>query len=271
MSRDRSLWLAVPALVFLLALFIWPLVRLFAGSFAEGIGVYTGLLTSDLYMPVLVRTFGIAAQVTLVALILAYPVSYLLATTSRGWRAFGFAVVMLPFWTSILVRTYAWMMLLGRNGPVNKLMVASGAIEKPLTLLNTPFAVIIGMVHVMVPFMILPIYNAMQKVDPAVPDAARSLGAGSWSVFARIYLPMTLQGVIAGITLVFVLSLGFFITPALLGGGRVFMFAMVIEQQVRESLNWELAGAMALVLLAVTLAVSGLMAVVAGRWLRWAR
>ncbi len=160
---------------------------------------------------------------------------------------------MLPLWTSVLVRTYAWMVLLGRNGIINRILIDSGLLDTPLSLLNSRLAVILGMVHVMLPFMILPIYSALTRIDPDLPKAARGLGASAARILTTIYLPLTLRGIIAGVTLVFVVSLGFYITPALLGGGKVMMFAMVIEQQVREFLAWNFAGALSVILLAVTL------------------
>jgi putative spermidine/putrescine transport system permease protein len=249
-----ALALTLPALLLLLALFVLPLGRLFALSFAGGsLEWYAKALTGGLYTTILLRTFEIAAIVTLCCLVIGYPVAFLLATTTPTWRAIGFAFVMLPLWTSVLVRTYAWMVLLGRNGIINRLLIDSGLIEQPLALLNSKMAVVLGMVHVMLPFMILPIYSAVTRIDPDLPKAARGLGASTLRVATSIYLPLTLRGIVAGVTLVFVVSLGFYITPALLGGGKVLMFAMVIEQQVREFLAWNFAGALSVILLAVTL------------------
>ena len=249
-----ALALTLPALLLLLALFVFPLGRLFALSFAGGsLEWYAKALTGGLYTTILLRTFEIAGIVTLCCLVIGYPVAFLLATTTPTWRAIGFAFVMLPLWTSVLVRTYAWMVLLGRNGIINRLLIDSGLIEQPLAMLNSKMAVVLGMVHVMLPFMILPIYSAVTRIDPDLPKAARGLGASTLRVATSIYLPLTLRGIVAGATLVFVVSLGFYITPALLGGGKVLMFAMVIEQQVREFLAWNFAGALSVILLAVTL------------------
>jgi ABC-type spermidine/putrescine transport system permease subunit I len=249
-----ALTLTLPALLLLLGLFVLPLGRLFALSFAGGsLEWYAKALTGGLYTTILLRTFEIAAIVTLCCLVIGYPVAFLLATTTPAWRAIGFAFVMLPLWTSVLVRTYAWMVLLGRNGIINRLLIDSGLTEQPLAMLNSKMAVVLGMVHVMLPFMILPIYSAVTRIDPDLPKAARGLGASTLRVATSIYLPLTLRGIVAGVTLVFVVSLGFYITPALLGGGKVLMFAMVIEQQVREFLAWNFAGALSVILLAVTL------------------
>ena len=181
-----------------------------------------------------------------------------MATTTPLWATMGFIFVLLPLWTSVLVRTYAWMVLLGRNGVFNRMLMEAGITSDPIPLLHNFTGVLIGMVHVLLPYMVLPIYSAVRKVDPAIPAAAAGLGASSFAIFRRIYLPLTLNGIFAGSVLVFVLSLGFFITPALLGGGRVMMIAVLIEQQVREALNWPFAAALSAVLRVFTFAVYAL-------------
>ncbi len=247
--------LSGPATLLLLALFAAPLLRLLALSVAGGsLAAYERALTNELYLRVIFETFKIAAIVTLLTLVLGYPVAYVMATSGRAWQLVGIAFVLLPFWTSILVRTYAWMVMLGRNGVVNRTLIGWGVIDSPLPLLNNLAGVLIGMVHVLLPYMILPVFNAVKNVDPNLVLAAVGLGAPRWRAFLRITLPLTMNGVAAGVTLVFTLSLGFFITPALLGGGRVVMVANLIEEQVRELLNWAFAGALSAILLALTLA-----------------
>jgi ABC-type spermidine/putrescine transport system permease subunit I len=247
--------LSVPAILLLLALFAVPLLRLLALSVEGGsLVAYEKALTNELYLRVIFETFKIAAIVTLLALALGYPVAYVMATSGRVWQLVGIAFVLLPFWTSILVRTYAWMVMLGRNGVVNRTLIGWGVIDSPLPLLNNLAGVLIGMVHVLLPYMILPVFNAVKNVDPNLVLAAEGLGAPRWRAFLRVTLPLTMNGVAAGVTLVFTLSLGFFITPALLGGGRVVMVANLIEEQVRELLNWAFAGALSAILLALTLA-----------------
>jgi ABC-type spermidine/putrescine transport system permease subunit I len=147
------------------------------------------------------------------------------------------------------------MVLLGRNGVFNRLLVEGGIVDAPLPLLHNFNGVLIGMVHVLLPYMVLPIYGAVRRVDPALVSAAEGLGASTWRIFWRIYLPLTLPGIFAGAVIVFVLSLGFYITPALLGGGKVMMVAVLIEQEVRQTLNWPFAAALSAVLLAVTLGI----------------
>ena len=212
-------------------------------------------LGEKLYLQVFWITFQIAAFVTVFCLLLAYPLGFLLATTTPGWATLGFVFVLLPLWTSVLVRTYAWMVLLGRNGVFNRLLVEGGIVDAPLPLLHNFNGVLIGMVHVLLPYMVLPIYGAVRRLDPALVAAAEGLGASSWRIFWRIYLPLTLPGIFAGSVIVFVLSLGFYITPALLGGGKVIMLAVLIEQEVRQTLNWPFAAALSAVLLVATLGV----------------
>jgi ABC-type spermidine/putrescine transport system permease subunit I len=151
------------------------------------------------------------------------------------------------------------MVILGRRGVLNEALLALDIIEKPMVLLHSMPTVLLGMVHVLMPFFIFPVYAAMQRIDLNLVAAARGLGAPDWRVFLRVYFPLTLPGVLSGATLVFILSMGFFITPALLGGGRVTMIAVLIEQYVNKFLNWEFAGALSAVLLAATLIVYGLM------------
>ncbi len=251
--------LGIPALAMLALLFAYPVLRLMALSVDGGsLEWYAKALGERLYLEVYWITVRIAVIVTVTTLLLSYPVAYFLATTTPLAAALGFALVILPLWTSILVRTYAWMVLLGRNGVINKSLLAFGLVEEPLALLHNELAVIIGMVHVLMPYMVLPIYAAMRRVDPDLIQAAEGLGAGSFRIFRRIFLPLSAQGIYAGCILVFVLSFGFFITPALLGGGRVIMIAVLIEQQVREVLNWPFAGALSTVLLTATIAIYGL-------------
>lgn len=248
--------LVIPALALFSVFFAYPVLRLLGLGFAGGsLEWYAKALTHPLYVQVFLLTFRMAAVVTGACLLLGYPVAHFLATTTNRWRVIGFLFILLPLWTSVLVRTYAWMVLLGRNGVINKLLLASGLIDQPLTLMYNFTGVLIGMVHVLLPYMVLPLYGALRRVDPSLVQAAEGLGAPAWRVFWRIHLPLTLNGIAAGAILVFVLSLGFFITPALLGGGRVVMIAVLIQQQVGELLDWNFAAALSGLLLAFTLLI----------------
>jgi putative spermidine/putrescine transport system permease protein len=255
-ENAKALLVVAPALLFLAFLYLLPMAMLLSQSVAGGsLANYEKALTDGLYVRVLLDTLLIAAYVSAICLVLGYPVAYLLAVTPGRWAAIGLAFVLLPFWTSILVRTYGWMVLLGRNGIINRALLDSGLVSAPLPLLNNMTGVLIGMVHVLLPYMIFPLYAVMRRMDPALAAAAEGLGAPGWQVFRRIYFPLTLPGVLAGVTLVYVLSIGFFITPALLGGGKVAMMAVLIEHQVRTFLNWGFASALSAVLLVATLLV----------------
>ena len=259
MSRSAGFRPALPALIILAVLFLFPVARFLTFSVEAGnFDWYAQALGKELYLRVLWDTFVIAALVTFCCLLLGYPLGFLIATTTPFWATVGFIFVLLPLWTSVLVRTYAWMVLLGRNGVFNRMLIDLGVITEPLPLLHNFTGVLIGMVHVLLSYMVLLIYGAVRRLDPAIVQAAQGLGASSWRIFWRIYVPLTMNGIFAGCVIVFVLSLGFFITPALLGGGRVIMIAVLIEQQVRETLNWPFAAALSAVLLAATLLVYAL-------------
>ncbi len=265
--RSRPLWrryrsttflilAAAPAVVFLFVLYVMPMALLLAQSFEGGtFKHYEKALTDGLYVGVLIDTMLIAAYVSGICLVLGYPVAYFIASTRAPWPTIGIIFVLLPFWTSILVRTYGWMILLGRNGILNRFLLETGLIATPLPLLNNLNGVLIGMVHVLLPYMVFPIYAVMRRIDPGLIAAAEGLGAPGWQIFRRVYFPLTLPGVLAGVTLVFIVSIGFFITPALLGGGKVIMIAVLIETQVRQFLNWGFAAALSAVLLGATLLV----------------
>jgi len=254
--RSRMVITGVPATLFLLVLFVVPLALLLMQSLEGDIwATYSKALTDPVYTGVLGDTLLMAAYVSIVCLLLGYPLAYFLASAPAPWPTIGLIFLLLPFWTSILVRTYGWMVLLGRNGIINRLLIEAGLIVQPLPMLNNWTGVLIGMVHVLLPYMVFPLYAAMRRVDGNLVVAAVGLGAPGWQIFRRVYFPLTLPGVLAGLVLVYVLSIGFFITPALLGGGKVPLSALLIEQQVSQFLNWGLAAALSVVLLGATLVV----------------
>lgn len=264
MSRHRSAAgrrelcvLLLPAVAWLAALFLLPIARLFYLSLVGSgsnltLTHYAKLVTEPVYFKILLNTFEISLAVTVLALLLGYPVAFLMATARARLAALMLACIMLPLWTSLLVRTYAWMVLLGRRGIVNDLLTALGVLDEPLKLLYNRTGVTVGMVHVLLPFMILPLYSVMKGIDVELLKAAQNLGANLRQAFVRVYLPLSLPGIAAGCLLVFVMAIGFFVTPALLGGRGDMMISMLIENQVRELLNWEFASALAVTLLAVT-------------------
>ncbi len=245
----------LPSLLLFVLFFGIPLVRLLLLGFEGGTLAHFTKAVTGVYQQIFLLTFQVSLAVTAITLVLGYPVAYWLVTTTPRWRTVGFVLVLLPLWTSILVRTYAWMVLLGRNGVVNQFLIGIGTIEQPIAFLYNFSGVLIGMVHVLLPFMILPLYATIRRLDPRLIEAAAGLGANGWSIFTRVYLPLTRNGIVAGCSLVFVTSIGFFITPALLGGGRVIMIAPLIDQQVRQLLNWPFASALAGILLVLTILI----------------
>ncbi len=214
---------------------------------------YRQIVGTSVYLAVIGLTFRTAAVVTVIALLLGYPLAYVLATARPRLARVLVVIVVLPFLTSIIVRTYAWMVLLGSNGVVNQYLLALGVIRAPLRLLYNQAGVIVGMTYVLLPFMVLTLASVMRGIDPSLVRAAHSLGASRWQAFRRVFLPLSAPGIAGGTLLVFILSLGFFITPALMGGPSDVMIAMLIEREVEFTLNWSFASTLAVVLLALTL------------------
>jgi putative spermidine/putrescine transport system permease protein len=205
------------------------------------------------YLYVFLTTFRIAATITVLTLVLGYPMAALLLTARERWHKILTICILLPFWTSVLVRTYAWMVLLGRHGLVNTLLVKAGILDAPVQLLFNPTGSIIGMTHIMLPYMIFPLYSVMRNIDPRLMSAAYNRGAKPWQAFFKVFLPLSLPGVFGGGILVFIISLGFFITPKLMGGQQELMVAVLIERRVMDLLQWGLSAALSLVLLVATL------------------
>lgn len=266
--RARPELLAAGALVFALAVYLIPLGTLGAWAFRDRGGFtlahFARLLAEEAYHDAFVTTFRTAGITTLACVLLGYPLAYLMATTGPRARALISAAVMVPFWTSVLARSLAWVILLGRRGVVNEWLVSLGAIEQPLPLLFNSLGVQIGMVHVLLPFMILPVWSVLARIDPGLPLAARSLGAGPARAFLHVILPLSMPGLFAGMTLVFMLAVGFYLTPALLGGPNDLTIATLIEMVVRDLLDWSFGAVLSLVLLVVVGAIFALGAMLAG-------
>lgn len=262
MSKGRdlgvSLLLLAPALVLLAGLLVWPVVELSLRSFADPAGplvFYERLISVPSYLQILIRTLMFSAGTALLCLLLGYPVAYALANAGPIARGLILIAVMLPFWTNLLVRSYGWIVFLSSRGVLNETLLWLGVIQQPLELIYNVQGVLIGMTQIMLPYMILPLYAVMTRLDRRLPDAARSLGAGPVMTFFKIYVPLTLPGAMAGLLLVFTISLGFFVIPALLGGAKGVMIAQLIEFNINSSLNWGMASALSVTLLATTLAI----------------
>lgn len=260
---ELPFWLSVGLLAPLVLLLGWvyflPILRLLAKSVTEpafGLSHYARLAAEPLYGQVFFRTIWIAVLSTFFALVLGYPVAMLMARHAGRIAMIAAVCVMVPLWTSVLVRSYAWIILLERNGIINNWLIGSGMIAQPLRMLYTEGAVLMAMTHVLLPFMVLPIASALRSLPPELPKAALNLGASRLRVFWSVTLPLSLPGVFAGCLIVFVMSLGFYITPALLGGPRTLMIATLISQQAIDLLNWPFAGAISFVLLVLSLGIT---------------
>jgi len=256
--RRLSAWPIYPAVLFLLFFFVYPTALLLGLSFTGvderfSLEHYQRLLDQELYTKVLLITIKIAAWTTLFAILAGYPVAYLLSTVKSSKRNTLIIWVLVPFWTSFLVRTFAWLVLLGRKGALNDLLITLGVVEYPIKIIYNFTGVMIGMVHALMPLCILTMLAVMENIDKNLTSAASTLGARGGQAFWRIYFPLSLPGVAAGGLLIFITSLGFFITPALLGGARDTMIVQVIIFQVDSMLNWSFAGAISMFLLVTVL------------------
>jgi ABC-type spermidine/putrescine transport system permease subunit I len=250
LSLPGLLLISVVALVPIGWLF-WLSVRNAQGFTAEH---YLRLLEKT-YTLSLQTTFQLSFLVTAICIVLAYPLAYIMAQASRRVAAILLALVLFPIWTSLLVRCYAWLVLLQRRGLVNTWLRDAGLIEQPLPLMHNFTGTTIGMVHIMLPFMVLPLYGAMRGISSDLMRAASNLGATPVRAYWDVFVPLSLPGLAAGTIIVFVLCLGFYVTPALLGGGRVMMWAMQIETNVTYHSDWGAASALGVVLLVMTLAI----------------
>ncbi|WP_159650920.1 ABC transporter permease [Vibrio atypicus] len=211
--------------------------------------------TRQVYVDLFTKTFGMSLAITLICLVMAYPVAYLLANLPDKKANLLLIVVLLPFWTSLLVRTTSWIVLLQNQGVINDLLIWSGVTTERLAMVHNTFGTIVAMVHILLPFMILPLYSVMKGISPTYFRAARSLGATPSIAFIKVYMPLTMPGVGAGALLTFILSIGFYITPALVGGRSGQMISNMIAYHMQTSLNWGMAAALGGLLLAVVLAL----------------
>ena len=254
-SGRAAYWLIMlPALLMLVLLYLVPLFDVLLTSVTDpkpGLGNYGMLFTSASVQKTLLTTLRIAGITTVTALLLGYLVAYAMRAATTQRQHIMLFCVLLPFWISVLVRSFAWLTLLRGEGPVNSLLVASGLVDEPLALVRNETGVLIGMIHVMLPYAILTLYANMRGIDVGLVAAARSLGASRLQAFRLVFLPLTRPGLVGAGTLVFILSLGFYVTPALLGGGKVLMIAEYVAVQINDTLRWGLG-----TMLAATLMIS---------------
>lgn len=263
--RRNPVLLTVPAVLLLLVALGYPLAQVVLRSFTDpqpGLDNYIWFFSRPVNLTVFWRTFEVSAWVTLLCLILGYPYAWMMTAVGPRMRMLMILCVLVPFWVSGVVRTLAWVILLQDSGVINRVIMALG-FEK-LRLIRTQTGVIIGMTQVLLPFMIMPLYAVMRGIDLRLVQAAQSLGARPILSFLQIYLPLSLPGILGGAVIVFILGLGFYITPALLGGPRATMLSTLAQQQVLQQLNWGRGGAMGVILLVSTL----LLLAVAARFTR---
>jgi putative spermidine/putrescine transport system permease protein/spermidine/putrescine transport system permease protein len=259
-KRERSITLSLcsPAFALIFVVVLLPVGWLFWLSLFDDSGNLSGanyarLVEQASYLKTFKTTFQVSLLVTAACVLMGYPLTYMLVQLPSRAANICLGLVLLPFWTSVLVRTYAWLVILQRNGLVNDWLIAMGLVDAPLQLVHNRLGVVIGMSHVLLPFLVLPLYATMKAIDRDLLRAALNLGASPRAAFWQVFFPLSVPGLAAGVVLIFVLCLGFFVTPALMGGGRVVMWAMRMESTVSLYANWGAASALGVVLLAVTI------------------
>jgi ABC-type spermidine/putrescine transport system permease subunit I len=257
-TKVRKNWTIIPVSVFLVVFFLYPVAHLLQLSFLNRDGAVTSanfqqVFTDESFLRVILRTLQISAWTTVFAILAGYPVAYFLSTVSLKTKNLLIIFVLMPFWTSFLVRAFAWMIVLGRKGVINETLIGLGLIDTPIQLNYNFTGVMIGMVHALAPLGVLTMLSTMEKIDKNLIKAATTLGARRGAAFWLIFFPLSLPGVVSGALLIFISALGFFITPALLGGAQESMISQVIIFQIQRAVNWNLAGALSFVLLAIVI------------------
>jgi len=261
-ERRQSLMvlaLTLPAIIAVCLVIVIPVGWLFSLSFLDSNGDlslvnYEKMIAYKSYLRVFKTTFNVSFLTTFLCIVIGYPLAYFLSQIPRKYVGLFMLTVLLPFWTSLLVRTYAWLVMLQRNGLINNFAIDLGIWDAPVKLAHNLNGTLIGMVHIMLPFLVLPLYAAMRRIDRHALQAAANLGATPVQAFWQIFVPLSLPGVVAGSLIVFVLCLGFYVTPAVLGGGKVILVSMQITAILEDQFNWGAASALGVVLLVSTFA-----------------
>ena len=276
-NKISSWWLLVPTSFLYLITFFIPLITLLVMSFSRfessvtTLGFYLDnyekILTDGITLKIFFQTVELSLMITLFCLLLGYPVAMLMRRVGPRARLWILLLVVSPLLTSIIVRNVAWVLILGRSGMINDLLISWGLISKPLPLMYNTFGVVLAVVHVYLSFMVLPLFAALSSINNSLEEAAASLGAKPLSIFLSVTLPLSLPGIMAGCTLVFILSMGVYLTPVIMGGNFVVTLPMLIEDAVRNRYNWPEASAMALLLLIAI----GLMIVISSSIQKWVK
>ncbi|MBE6987643.1 MAG: ABC transporter permease [Ruminococcaceae bacterium] len=261
-SSKMSLAMLAPIYIFTIAFVALPIIYMFVLSFlkqAESWGVvyeftlknYLDIL-EPIYLTTFIESFKLAVLTTLLVIIIGYPFGYFMAKLSAKWRGRMMLLLMVPFWTNSLIRLYGWIIIFRANGPLDKILMFLGITQEPLKLLYTYPAVVVGMVYALVPFMILAVYSSVEKMDWSLVEASRDLGASAFEAFRTVTLPLTLPGLLSGIILTFVPSMGLFFIADILGGNKVVLVGNVIQEQLMKAHNWPFAAALAVILMLMT-------------------
>ena len=276
-NKISSWWLLVPTSFLYIITFFIPLITLLVMSFSRfessvtTVGFYLDnyekILTDGITLKIFFQTVELSLMITLFCLLLGYPVAMLMRRVGPRARLWILLLVVSPLLTSIIVRNVAWVLILGRSGMINDLLISWGLISKPLPLMYNTFGVVLAVVHVYLSFMVLPLFAALSSINNSLEEAAASLGAKPLSIFLNVTLPLSLPGIMAGCTLVFILSMGVYLTPVIMGGNFVVTLPMLIEDAVRNGYNWPEASAMALLLLIAI----GIMIVISSSIQKWVK
>ena len=260
LEKLKLFGLASPALLLILVILVIPVGWLFYVSFIGADGSfslenYQRMIESKSYARIFRTTFQVSFLTTAICILIGYPLAYFMAQLPQRLANLCLITVLLPFWTSLLVRTYAWLVLLQKRGLVNEWAMSIGLWDEPLKFVHNLNGTLIGMVHIMLPFLVLPTYGAMKAIDKDYLKASANLGAGPVRAFWTVFFPLSTPGLFAGALMVFVLCLGFFVTPAVLGGGKVILVSMKIVSNIELFVNWGAASALGVVLLAMTMSI----------------
>ena len=260
LERLKLFGLSSPAILLVLVILVIPVGWLFFVSFIGADGQfsmenYERMITRKSYFRIFITTFKISLFATALCILIGYPLAYFMSQLPNRIANLCMITVLLPFWTSLLVRTYAWLVLLQKRGLVNDWAISLGLWDEPIKMVHNMTGTLIGMVHIMLPFLILPVYSAMKQIDRDLLKAASNLGASPRRAFWTVFFPLSTPGLFAGALMVFVLCLGFFVTPAVLGGGKVIMVSMKIVSNIELFVNWGAASALGVVLLTLTVLV----------------
>lgn len=265
----QTILLALPAALALLVFFIVPMGYILIQTLAEhGLEDFARFLSDSFYLDILWTTFRVSLISTAVSLLLGYPTAYYIARTRSRMRKVMMIIILFPFLVSAVVRSYGWMVILGNKGLLNSTLKSWGWIQSPLRIINTETAVVIGMIHLLIPYMILSLVGVLQSIDPNVELAAQSLGANRFSTFLKVVFPLSVPGIISGCVLVFTMSMTSYVTPKLLGGSKYRMMATMVVQKINVEFDWGAASAISYILLAAILLVQLLVVLITGGYMK---